>query len=381
MRFSGFIGMGVLILLFQNCMPNHAPILDESKEKSLHEKSVFAKQDSGIPDKLELQQPKLIHFNFVCPLQQGQKDLLQSQELKVVIQEFNYDSQSTTTICEVYGVKKQIQDTRTVDLSACLDTPSALATHLDLYLVEEDVHENYAENRINLETTPAALGGYSLAYVNMSALQQPTACDEVGAPLMVQLPEEEGAPSGSNSLELTAPSAGVLFNLLGSQAYPIAHNKEQVSWFKHSEGENYFLTKPNKEGLVLGIDELFADTTRGPDAKEAKHGFAALEKFDDNKDQIIDESDVIYHELRLWKDLNLDGEAQENELASLSEKGVAALDLRYDARFSERDMYGNITRFKSVILTQDGRYGLIFDLNLRLIHPDPSESHETLSNP
>ncbi len=178
-------------------------------------------------------------------------------------------------------------------------------------------------------------------------------------PLLVQL-----KTSTPQSIALTAPEDGVMFDLLGKR---VNHKTVQTAWFATAQTENYYLALPNKNGLVLGIDQLFGDATLGPDGKYASQGFAALAKYDDGHDKIISEDDEVFTQLRLWKDDNLDGIAQPSELYTLEEKGVVAIDLRFDKRYREADKHGNVTMYKSVVLMKDGQYGLVYDLYLRYI--------------
>lgn len=184
-------------------------------------------------------------------------------------------------------------------------------------------------------------------------------CNSAGSidPLLIQLKTKTPQP-----IALTAPDEGVMFDLLGRR---LNHKKVQTSWFASAQTENYFLALPNKDGQVLGVDELFGDATLGPDGKYAKQGFAALAKYDDTGDKVISEDDEVFSKLRLWKDENLDGIAQESELHTLESKGVVAIDLRFDRRYHEMDKHGNVTKYKSVVVMKDGEYGLVYDLYLR----------------
>jgi hypothetical protein len=188
------------------------------------------------------------------------------------------------------------------------------------------------------------------------------ACATAGSidPLLIQL-----KTSTPQSIALTAPEDGVMFDLLGNR---LNHKKVQTAWFESSKTENYYLALPNRDGLVLGIDQLFGDATLGPDGKYASQGFAALAKYDDSGDKIISEDDEVFSKLRLWRDDNLDGVAQQSELYSLDEKGVIAIDLRFDRRYRETDKHGNVTKYKSVVIMKDGQYGLVYDLYLRYIN-------------
>lgn len=186
-------------------------------------------------------------------------------------------------------------------------------------------------------------------------------CDEADKidPLLLQLNTKSPKP-----IALTAPEHGVMFDLLGSLN---SHKPVKTAWFASTDTENYFLVLPNGQGKVLGINELFGDATLGPDQKFAKQGFAALAKWDENRDRVISPEDSVFTSLKLWKDDNLDGIAQASELHSLDEKGVVAIDLKYDRRYKEVDQHGNVVRYKSVVVMKDNSYGLVYDLYLRFI--------------
>jgi len=196
----------------------------------------------------------------------------------------------------------------------------------------------------------------------LAGLEGDAVCDQAGSidPLLIQL-----KTSTPQLIALTAPENGVMFDLLGRR---LNHTKVKTAWFATSRTENYFLVLPNRSGEVLGIDELFGDATLGPDGRYAKQGFAALAKYDDSNDKIISEDDEVFSKLRLWRDDNLDGIAQSSELHTLAEKGVEAIDLRFDPRYQEVDKYGNVTKYKSIIVMKDGQYGLVYDLYLRFLN-------------
>ena len=187
-------------------------------------------------------------------------------------------------------------------------------------------------------------------------------CDKMGSPLVVQL-----AAKGRRArpLRLGVPENGVLFDLLGAND---SHIKHLISWFlPESRRDNYFIALPNASGQVMGIDELFGNNTLGPDGRFAENGFLALSKYDQNGDQRIDSSDAVFTELRLWSDRNGDGIAQQEELFTLEEMDVKFIDLEYDANFLETDRNGNMLRYKSVAVTNDGVLHTIFDIWFRYL--------------
>lgn len=186
-------------------------------------------------------------------------------------------------------------------------------------------------------------------------LFQGTECDETASPLFIDLRKN------AKDLDiLSSPDRGVQFDILGANAFPTPHSQIQISWFE--KGKFALLTLPNKNGQVDGVDELFGNNTAGPDGKFADNGFLALAKFDSNKDEVIDEDDAIFSSLRLWLDKNRDGKAQPYELQKLGQEDIIAIDLKYDAKFYEKDKYGNEIKFKSVVRKLDGSVKPVFDV-------------------
>ncbi|RYZ76592.1 MAG: hypothetical protein EOP06_31170, partial [Proteobacteria bacterium] len=120
-----------------------------------------------------------------------------------------------------------------------------------------------------------ASNGYA-TYVPMVLLDtygQP-GCEHSVSPLIVQMKK-------TSAIRLTAPKDGVMFDILGLLAEPVAHTKQMISWFmRDNESENYFIVLPDAKGDVNGIEEMFGDNTSGPDGKFAKNGYEALRKWD-----------------------------------------------------------------------------------------------------
>lgn len=195
-------------------------------------------------------------------------------------------------------------------------------------------------------------------------------CEETHSPLVIRFDTPTGGACGQEHLLLSAPNRGILFDILGANAKPAPYTKQMVSWA--STKKYHFVTLPNAQGQVSGIDQLFGDNTKGPDGAFSANGYAALAKFDgmsaDGKTRLlpadgqITAQDAIFSQLRLWNDANQDGESQAVELKTLNEMGVVALDLDFDPNYYEMDIYGNEVKFKSVIQTKDGRLHTMFDL-------------------
>jgi hypothetical protein len=179
-------------------------------------------------------------------------------------------------------------------------------------------------------------------------------CEKYASPLVVKL--------GSEAIRLSSPLDGILFDILGSAA---TDGFRQISWV--SDESFAFISLPAADGTVSGIDELFGDNTLGPDGKYAANGYEALAKYDDNADGRIDSNDAVYTQLRLWIDRDRDGASSDTELETLEDRGITAIDLIYDAGYSERDQYGNKILYKSIAERAGADPLLVFDIWFRTI--------------
>lgn len=97
--------------------------------------------------------------------------------------------------------------------------------------------------------------------------------------------------------------------------------KRLIDWPINTK-EVAFLVLPNSKGKVESIRELFGDY-------KAADGFAALGKYDKNRDQKIDKNDAIFGSLRLWFDQNRNAVAEDEEIVSLEKYGVDTIYLEY----------------------------------------------------
>jgi hypothetical protein len=194
------------------------------------------------------------------------------------------------------------------------------------------------------------------------------------SPLVVQIGRNE-VPA--NRLRLSAVRAGIDFDILGDNSFPVAHAKKRISWLTaESRVDNYFLVLPNANGVVSGIDDMFGDNTHGPDGGFAANGYEALRKYDGvNKlggvdakarNGVIDTKDAVFQRLRLWSDLNGDGLSQAHELFTLPELGVRSMSLDFDPNYREIDEYGNSILMKSTVTMESGELNVVYDLWFKL---------------
>ncbi len=161
----------------------------------------------------------------------------------------------------------------------------------------------------------------------------------------------------ADRINLSAPEAGVKFDIDGDGKL------DAISWpLKASNA--FIVLDRDGNGKIESVHELFGNNTVGPDGKKAANGFEALAKYDLNKDGVIDAKDVVYSELRLWKDFNRNGVTDAGELFTLTSHKITTVDLVYKNGY-EIDRHGNETRERSVIkMMVDGveEWRMVFDI-------------------
>ncbi|MBS1972488.1 MAG: hypothetical protein JSU04_19435 [Bdellovibrionales bacterium] len=326
-----------------------------------------------------------VNFSFECSNMHSDAaggNVLTAAALKIVIVD-----KTNKVVCELSGdFKSQILNTKKVSFTPCPELPAGkYEAHIMDATASSSAFISKEFTQSDIQFTKNADGTYTTSskkiailydfnkqnsqyssvnkkYGNTSTDATQANCDSRVSPLIVSMNSE------SRGIQLTSPLDGIQFDILGENSFPRAHDKKQISWLTPEDQEYYFIVLPNKQGRVLGIDEMFGDNTKGPDGKFAANGYAALAKYDDDKDGLITEDDAIFSELRLWKDSNRDGVADPNELYTLQEKGLTVIDLHYDKRYKETDQYGNQTLMKSVVKTEDGKLHLVFDLWFRYLN-------------
>ena len=205
-------------------------------------------------------------------------------------------------------------------------------------------------------------------------------CDEYQSPLIVRFRQHD---NDNNTIELSPPTQGILFDLKDEPG-----KRQQISWIKDAAmaEKAMFLVRPNSQGVVAGINEMFGNRTLGPDGLRARDGFHALRKFDmkaygGNEDRRIDAQDRVFSELRFWSDKNVDGITDVGELRTLAEMHVTFIDLDMsveERRYVDTDQYGNLFRRKSIVETvkmengiEQSRYNLITDIWFRIVGEQP----------
>ena len=133
-----------------------------------------------------------------------------------------------------------------------------------------------------------------------------------------------------------------------------------TGWVKADDG--LLVVDRNGDGIINDGTELFGDSTLLADGTKAKDGYAALREFDSNSDGRVDAQDKHFNQLRVWRDLNQDGICQTNELFTLEQVGVKALNLA-NKNTNTNLGNGNTLAQSGSYETTDGRTHAMGDVN------------------
>lgn len=104
--------------------------------------------------------------------------------------------------------------------------------------------------------------------------------------------------------------------------------KDRTAWI--SGNDAFLAIDSNENELIDGVNELFGGMSRGD-------GYAKLADFDSNGDDLVNNADACYSYLKVWKDENMNGITDANELRSAASAGLDSISIIYQSQ----DIYQN----------------------------------------
>ena len=118
---------------------------------------------------------------------------------------------------------------------------------------------------------------------------------------------------------------------------------EKINW---TSSDGIFAIDLNHNGVIDDGSEVFGDYHEIGEGKRAKNGFEALAHYDSNGDEVIDEEDEVFDELKVWIDRNSNGISESDELISLKDAEISKIDLKYTEANRSTDseaLIGNVS--------------------------------------
>ena len=100
------------------------------------------------------------------------------------------------------------------------------------------------------------------------------------------------------------------------------------------------------------------------DGKRAENGVEALKDLDSDNNNIINQYDELWGELRIWHDENSNGKTEEGELSLLSDWDIQSISLDF-AKINLKDEADNKILFESEVVLENGERRKVADIDFQ----------------
>lgn len=211
------------------------------------------------------------------------------------------------------------------------------------------VDSSNSKTNTKASITEGIKAGWQLANL-LSSFNNFGGVNNYGSPLVLDL--------AGDGVALTSAAGGVTFDLLGN-------GSARTAWVAGRD-DALLAIDLDGNGRIDSGAELFGEASSiggfgGGD------GFAALAVVDSpsnggNNNGLAEAGDLLFSQLRLWRDTNRDGVSQADELGTLVAAGVTALSTAASSSTSLLDAHGNDVGSRASFLRADGSSGLLVDV-------------------
>ena len=116
--------------------------------------------------------------------------------------------------------------------------------------------------------------------------------------------------------------------------------------------------------MVNDGTEMFGEATVMSDGKRAENGVEALKDLDSDNNNIINQYDELWGELRIWHDENSNGKTEEGELSLLSDWDIQSISLDF-AEINLKDEADNKILFESEVVLENGERRKVADIDFQ----------------
>lgn len=173
------------------------------------------------------------------------------------------------------------------------------------------------------------------------------------SPRPVTRPDGLGNDSTGKPIIIDLDQDGIEININGSVSFDIDQDGflERGNWVGPDDGFlvidlNADGSRGNGDGEIDQAREL-AFSLWGNDGDTDLQ--ALRRAFDDNNDDVLNSQDAVWSELRIWQDLDQDGETDSGELRTLSDWGITQINLTYDNGAAYSDTEDDLRIFDNTL--------------------------------